>query len=50
VAPYGYLLASAGKLPGYVVAGVLVWMAVFGALAAMRMAREVREVRLAAAV
>lgn len=49
VAPYGYLLASAGSLPGYVIAGVVVWMAVFGALAAMRMAREVREVRLAPA-
>lgn len=49
VAPYGYLLASAGSLPGYVVAGVLVWMAVFGGLAAMRMAREVRQVQVAAA-
>lgn len=42
VAPYGYLLMSAGKLPGYVVAGVLAWMGVFGILAAVRMAREVR--------
>lgn len=42
VAPYAYLLASAGKLPGYVVAGVVGWMVVFGALAAVRMAREVR--------
>ena len=42
VAPYDYLLASAGKLPGYVVAGVVVWMMVFGAMAAFRMMREVR--------
>lgn len=42
VAPYAYLLASAGKLPGYVIVGVVLWMAVFGALAASRMAREVR--------
>ena len=42
VAPYAYLLASAGKLPGYVVVGVVVWMLVFGGLAAIRMAREVR--------
>jgi hypothetical protein len=45
VAPYGYLLLSAGKLPGYVVGGVVAWMAVFGVLAAMRMAREVRQCR-----
>jgi hypothetical protein len=42
VAPYGYLLTSAGKLPGYVVAGVIAWMVVFGGLAAYRMMREVR--------
>lgn len=42
VAPYAYLLTSAGKLPGYVVWGILVWMLVFGGLAAHRMAREVR--------
>lgn len=42
VAPYGYLLASAGKLPGYVVLGILAWMLVFGGLAAHRMARDVR--------
>ncbi len=42
VAPYAYLLASAGSLPGYVVGGVVAWMAVFGALAAMRLVREVR--------
>ena len=42
VAPYGYLLMSAGKLPGYVIAGVIAWMGVFGILAAVRMAREVR--------
>lgn len=42
LAPYLYLLASAGHLPLYVVAGVLLWMAVFGALGAYRMAREIR--------
>jgi hypothetical protein len=42
VAPYAYLLASAGKLPGYVVIGVVRWMFLFGGLAAVRMAREVR--------
>ena len=42
VAPYGYLLASAGKLPGYVIGGVVAWMVLFGGLAAYRMAREVR--------
>jgi hypothetical protein len=42
VAPYAYLLASAGKLPGYVIVGVVLWMVLFGALAAYRMAREVR--------
>ncbi|CAN5412993.1 hypothetical protein BH10ACT1_BH10ACT1_31310 [soil metagenome] len=42
VAPYAYLLASAGKLPGYVVVGVVLWMVLFGGLAAFRMAREVR--------
>lgn len=42
VAPYAYLLASAGKLPGYVVVGIVMWMLVFGVLAAHRMVREVR--------
>lgn len=42
VAPYAYLLACAGNLPTYVVYGVIAWMLVFGALAAHRMAREVR--------
>lgn len=42
VAPYAYLLTSAGKLPHYVVGGIVAWMVVFGALAAHRMAREVR--------
>lgn len=42
VAPYLYVLRSAGHLPSYVVGGVLAWMAVFGSLGAWRMAREVR--------
>lgn len=42
VAPYAYLLASAGKLPSYVVVGVVAWMVVFGGLAAARMVRECR--------
>ena len=42
VAPYAYLLASAGHLPEYVVLGIICWMLVFGILGAMRMHREVR--------
>lgn len=42
VAPYAYLLASAGQLPGYVVGGIVAWMVVFGALAGVRMMREVK--------
>jgi hypothetical protein len=42
VAPYAYLLASAGHLPSYVIGGVVVWMVVFGGLAAFRMVRECR--------
>ncbi|MEO6626947.1 MAG: hypothetical protein ABIP03_00110 [Aquihabitans sp.] len=42
VAPYGYLLASAGKLPFYVVVGVVLWMLVFGGLAANRIMRDIR--------
>jgi hypothetical protein len=42
LAPYLYVLASAGHLPLYVVGGVLAWMAVFGGLTAARILREVR--------
>ncbi|MEO6987710.1 MAG: hypothetical protein ABI239_03590 [Aquihabitans sp.] len=42
VAPYAYLLASAGELPSYVVVGIVIWMVVFGVLAGLRMAREVK--------
>lgn len=42
LAPYLYVLRSAGHLPGYVVGGVVAWMAVFGAVAAWRMVREVK--------
>lgn len=42
LAPYVYVLASAGHLPAYVIIGVLLWVLVFGALGAYRMAREVR--------
>lgn len=42
LAPYLYVLSAAGHLPGYVIGGVLAWMAVFGTLGALRMAREVR--------
>lgn len=42
IAPYAYLLASAGQLPAYVIVGVVLWMVLFGALAAFRMVREVR--------
>lgn len=42
LAPYLYVLRSAGHLPSYVVYGVVLWMAVFGSLSAWRMARDVR--------
>lgn len=42
LAPYLYVLFSAGHLPIYVIGGVVAWMAGFGALAAYRMAREIR--------
>jgi hypothetical protein len=42
VAPYAYVLASAGKLPSYVVVGVLLWLLVFGLLGAWRIIKEVR--------
>lgn len=42
VAPYLYVLLAAGHLPGYVVAGVIAWMALFGALSAARIIRESR--------
>ena len=42
LAPYLYVLHSAGSLPSYVVWGVLAWMAIFGGLTARRMARDVR--------
>lgn len=49
LAPYGYLLFSAGHLPGYVVFGILGWVLVFGALGARRMIHEVKACPLAAA-
>lgn len=42
LAPYLYVLRSAGQLPSYVVWGVVLWMALFGGLTARRMARDVR--------
>jgi len=42
LAPYVYLLASAGKFPTYVVALILGYMLLFGGLAAMRVRREIR--------
>ena len=42
LAPYLYVLRSAGQLPGYVVWGVIAWMMVFGSLTARRMVRDVR--------
>ena len=42
LAPYLYVLRSAGSLPWYVVYGVIAWMAVFGSLTARRMLRDVR--------
>ena len=42
LAPYLYVLRSAGQLPSYVVWGVIAWMMVFGSLTARRMVRDVR--------
>lgn len=42
LAPYLYVLRSAGQLPWYVVYGVIAWMALFGGLTARRMVKEVR--------
>ena len=42
IAPYAYVLHSAGHMPGYVVGGVIVWVLVYGSIVAWRMAREVR--------
>lgn len=42
VAPYAYLLVAAGQLPAYVVVGVGLWVAVFGAFALRRLVREAR--------
>src|SRR5262249_42685818 len=42
LAPYLYVLKSAGHLPAYVVWGLLLWIVVFGGLTARRMMREVR--------
>lgn len=42
IAPYAYLLASGGDLPESVKIGILLWILIFGALAAIRTAREVR--------
>lgn len=44
LAPYLYVLRSAGHLPGYVKWGVVGWMVVFGAFGAVRIAREARVV------
>ncbi|MGD5395297.1 hypothetical protein QUT00_22585, partial [Xanthomonas citri pv. citri] len=42
VAPYAYLLASAGQLPIYVIIGVALWIVVFGAFAVHRLFRDAR--------
>lgn len=42
VSPYAYLLASAGELPTYVIAGVVLWIVVFGAFAIGRVFRDAR--------
>ena len=42
LAPYIYLLACGGDLPEPVKIGILLWILVFGGLAAVRTAREVR--------
>ncbi|MCB0965162.1 MAG: hypothetical protein KDA98_17930 [Acidimicrobiales bacterium] len=42
LAPYAYVLHSAGHLPGYVTWGVVAWVLIYGTFVAWRMAREVR--------
>ncbi|MGB6059708.1 MAG: hypothetical protein WBF71_15750 [Microthrixaceae bacterium] len=41
VAPYVYIFAASGDLPVLAYVGVFVWMAIFGALAILRMRRDV---------
>ena len=42
VAPYAYLLGSAGELPSYVLAGIALWIVLFGAFAIGRLFRDAR--------
>ncbi|MFZ4668033.1 MAG: hypothetical protein ACOYML_01950 [Microthrixaceae bacterium] len=42
LAPYVYIFLASGSMPAYATVGVLVWMALFGALAALRIRSQVR--------
>jgi len=42
LAPYVYIFLASGSMPAYATAGVLVWMALFGVLAALRIRSQVR--------
>lgn len=42
LAPYVYIFLASGSMPAYATAGVLLWMALFGALAALRIRSQVR--------
>jgi hypothetical protein len=41
MAPYAYIFLASGDMPLYAYAGVILWMAVFGVLAALRMRRQI---------
>lgn len=45
LAPYVYILVASGDMPLYAYLGVILWMLVFGVLAAVRMRRQVRQDR-----
>ena len=43
LAPYVYIFTASGSMPLLAYLGVIAWMLLFGALAAYRMSRQVRE-------
>ncbi|MFZ4519502.1 MAG: hypothetical protein ACOYOP_14010 [Microthrixaceae bacterium] len=42
LAPYVYIFVASGSMPVYAYLGVLLWMALFGVLAVLRMRKQVR--------
>lgn len=45
LAPYIYIFLASGSMPALAYLGVLLWMAVFGAFAVVRMVRDIRSGR-----